>query len=58
MKKVPAAAASPLSSFFKNRSADGKRAAYSTATDSAIASQRRTLEAAKSIKERNACACA
>jgi hypothetical protein len=54
MKKVPAAtAASPLSSFFQSRSADAKRAAYNTATDSAIASQRRVLEDAKTIREKD-----
>lgn len=58
MKRVPAATASPLSSFFKHRSAAVKRAAYSTATDSAIASQRRVLEEAKAIREKASCVCA
>lgn len=58
MKRVPAAPASPLSSFFKHRSAAVKRAAYNTATETAIASQRRVLEEAKAIKEKDSCACA
>ncbi|MHC8320271.1 hypothetical protein ACYZT4_06170 [Pseudomonas sp. GB2N2] len=58
MKNNSTAAASPLSSFFRDNSEADKRAAYSSASSKAIDSQRKVLEEAKSIKEarNNACA--
>lgn len=51
MKNTSTAAASPLSSFFRNNSEADMRAAYSSASSKAIDSQRKVLDEAKSIKE-------
>ncbi|UXJ54876.1 hypothetical protein [Pseudomonas citronellolis] len=57
MKKVPAAP-SALSNFFRNTSDAAKRAAYSSASSSAIESQRRVIEEARNLKEAREHACA
>lgn len=56
--KTVSANASPLSSFFRNTSESDKREAYHLASSKAIDSQRKVLEAAKSLKEAQASACA
>lgn len=58
MRKGKAAAASPLSSFFRNHSEAVKHEAYSSASVSAIESQKRVIEEAKAIKEKQSYACA
>jgi hypothetical protein len=49
--KINLATSSPLSTFFRRRSEEAKRKAYVAALEQAIASQRKTLEAARRIRK-------